>query len=101
LSAPAPCSPSADGWLTLEERRKMTQRFCAIEDLSIFGPDEALEAFDRLIDLFDRDPALARSDAEAAVAKLRGHSAARRWWRTPAASQQRTGDLMRRSGILS
>ena len=61
----------ADGWVTLEERRKVTERFCALEDLAIFGPDEALEAFDRLIDLFDREPDIARSDAESAVAKLR------------------------------
>ncbi len=68
----------ADGWVTLEERRKLTERFCAIEDLAIFGPEEALEAFDRLIDLFDRDPEIARSDAEAAVANLRSYPLAAR-----------------------
>lgn len=68
----------ADGWVTLDERRKLTERFCAIEDLAIFGPEEALEAFDRMIDLFDRDPEIARSDAEAAVAKLRSHPLAAR-----------------------
>lgn len=68
----------ADGWVTVEERRKLTERFCALEDLAIFGPDEALDAFDKLIDLFDRDAELARSDAEAAVAKLRSHPLAAR-----------------------
>jgi len=68
----------ADGWVTVEERRKVTERFCALEDLAIFGPDEALEAFDRMIDLFDRDPELARADAESAVAKLRSQPLAAR-----------------------
>ena len=68
----------ADGWVTIEERRKLTERFCALEDLTIFGPEEALESFDRLIDLFDRDPEIARRDAEAAVAKLRTHPLAAR-----------------------
>ena len=68
----------ADGWVTLEERRKLTERFCALEDLAIFGPEEALEAFDGLIELFDRDPEIARRDAESAVAKLRTHPLAAR-----------------------
>ena len=68
----------ADGWVTIEERRKLTERFCALEDLAIFGPEEALEAFDGLIELFDRDPEIARRDAEGAVAKLRTNPLAAR-----------------------
>jgi len=68
----------ADGWVTIEERRKLTERFYAVADLAVFGPEDALEAFDRLIDRFDRDAERAMADAEAAVLKLRSHPLAAR-----------------------
>lgn len=88
----------ADGWVTLEELRKLTERFCAIEDLAIFGPEEALEAFDRLIDLFDRDPEIARSDAEALQTCAVTPWPQGAWWLRPVGSLRPMVDLMRPSG---
>ncbi len=64
----------ADGWVTAEERRRLVTRVQGLPALGLFGVDEAVQAFETLIDRFDRDPDDGEAVAEAAILRLRGRS---------------------------
>lgn len=65
----------ADGWVTAEERRRLVTRVQGLPALGVLGVDEAVEAFEALIDRFDRDPEDGEAVAEAAILRLRGRPA--------------------------
>lgn len=62
----------ADGWVTAEERRRLVARVSGLPALGLFGLDEAVQAFEALIDRFDKDPEDGEAVAEAAILRLRG-----------------------------
>lgn len=62
----------ADGWVTAEERRRLVARVQGLPALGLFGVDEAVQAFEALIDRFDKDPDDGEAVAEAAILRLRG-----------------------------
>nr|QQZ49364.1 tellurite resistance TerB family protein [Phenylobacterium glaciei] len=46
----------ADGWVTAEERRRLVARVQGLPAFGVFGVDEAIQAFEALIERFDKDP---------------------------------------------
>ena len=64
----------ADGWVTSDERRSAMDRMRRLEAVSVFGIEEALAAFESLVDRFMRDPDDGVAVAEGAIVRLRGHA---------------------------
>ncbi|MBR7620578.1 tellurite resistance TerB family protein [Phenylobacterium sp. 20VBR1] len=64
----------ADGWVTAEERRRLVARVQGLPAFGVFGVDEAIQAFEALIERFDKDPDDGEAVAEAAILRLRGRS---------------------------
>jgi len=64
----------ADGWVTSDERRSALERMRRLDAVSVFGIEEALAAFESLVDRFMRDPDDGVAAAEAAIIRLRGHA---------------------------
>lgn len=64
----------ADGWVTAEERRRLVARVQGLPALGLFGVDEAVQAFEALIDRFEKDPDDGETVAEAAILRLRGRA---------------------------
>lgn len=62
----------ADGWVTADERRSALDRMRRLDAVSVFGIEEALAAFENLVDRFNRDPDDGVAVAEAAIRRLRG-----------------------------
>ena len=63
---------SADGCVTPDERRRALDRMRRLHAVSIFGVEEALEAFETLIARIDRDCVDGVEIAETAVRRLKG-----------------------------
>lgn len=64
----------ADGWVTAEERRRLVARVQGLPAFGVFGVDDAMQAFEALIDRFDKDPEDGEAVAEAAILRLRGRA---------------------------
>ena len=64
----------ADGWVTAEERRRLVARVQGLPAFGVFGVDEAVQAFEALIERFDKDPDDGEAVAEAAILRLRGRA---------------------------
>ena len=62
----------ADGWVAPEERQRALDRMRRLDAVSVFGVEEALEAFEALVASFDRDSDEAVTRAEAAIRRLKG-----------------------------
>lgn len=62
----------ADGWVTLQERNRMTDRMRESASIRFFGLHEVIVGFEALNMRFDRDLADGEATAEAAIAQLRG-----------------------------
>lgn len=62
----------ADGWVTAEERRRMTDRMSRSPGIRFFGLHGVTGGFEALNIRFDRNPEDGKVAAEAAVTALRG-----------------------------
>ncbi|KQY89770.1 tellurite resistance TerB family protein [Brevundimonas sp. Root1423] len=62
----------ADGWVTPQERKRMTDRMRETPSIRSFGLHEVLVGFEALNLRFDRDLEDGQAAAEAAIAQLRG-----------------------------
>ncbi|MDZ4110161.1 MAG: TerB family tellurite resistance protein [Brevundimonas sp.] len=62
----------ADGWVTPQERKRMTDRMRESASIRFFGLHEVIVGFEALNVRFDRDLADGEAAAEGAIAQLRG-----------------------------
>ena len=62
----------ADGWVTPEERKRMSDRMRNSPTIAFFGIDDVLVLFEALNLRFDRDLDDGEATAEIAVSRLRG-----------------------------
>lgn len=62
----------ADGWVTVEERKRMVDRMRQSPTIAFFGAKEVVLAFEALNLRFDRDVDDGVTTAEAAVRRLQG-----------------------------
>ena len=62
----------ADGWVTPDERKRMTDRMRQSPSIAFFGVHEVVLAFEALNMRFDHDLADGEATAEVAVARLKG-----------------------------
>lgn len=65
----------ADGWITPEERRRVSERLRSLQALSVFSVEDVLQAFEEAVQLLEEDPRAVQL-AEEAVRRARNHPAA-------------------------
>jgi len=67
----------ADGWVTPEERRRVSERMRTLQALSVFGVEDVLQAFEDAVEMLERDPE-AVAIAEDAVRRVKTQTEAAR-----------------------